>query len=241
MRLFLLAVFMFTALTGGASAASLANKTQQSFSPGHGMQIEYLAADGGAWLWYPGNTKVLPGQWKSEGADICFRYGKNSYNPVTKHKGGGWECGSVKVYSQTLVTSTKGDVFGLAGRKKVPFNLPAKLLPIGQLQAIADPTIVERELAKLPGCEQILADASKSRDATISAALLYYHGMRMGKRCVTVDYVKALTMLAEVGETRNAASLIKDLTNKANSGNPKAISALNKLEKLGLAKKIAGQ
>lgn len=241
MRQQILAAVLLLAAHSSVSAASLANKTQQSFSPGHGMQIEYLAADGATWLWYPGNTKVLPGQWKTEGADLCFRYGKNTYNPVTKHKGDGWECAPLKVYNQTIVTSTKGDIFGLAGRKKVPFDLPAKLLPIGQLQAIADPTIVERELAKLPGCEQILADANKNRDAKISAALLYYHGMQMGKRCVTVDYVKALTMLAEAGETRNAASLLKDLTNKANSGNPKAINALKKLEKLGLIKKIAGQ
>jgi len=235
----LAAVLLFAALSS-ASAAALANKTQQSFSPGHGMQVEYLAADGSTWLWYPGNAKVLPGQWATEGADICFRYGKNTYNPVTKHQGGGWECTPLKLYNQTIVTSTKGDVFGLAGRKKVPFNLPSKLLPLNQLQAMADPTLVEREQAKLPGCEQILADANKSRDAKISAALLYYHGMQMGKRCVAVDYVKSLTMLVEAGDKRNAASLLKNLTNKANSGNPKAASALKKLEKLGLIAKIAG-
>lgn len=238
-RLVLATVLLLTSLSA-VSAASLANKTQQSFSPGHGMQVEYLAPDGATWLWYPGNGNILGGGWKTEGADICFRYGKNTYNPVTKHEGGGWECTPLKVYNQTLVTSTKGDIFGLAGRKKVPFNLPAKLLPLGQLQAMADPTIVERELAKLPSCEQILADANKNRAAKISAALLYFHGMQMGKRCVTVDYVKALTMLVEAGDTRNAASLLKNLTSKANSGNPKAISALKKLEKLGLIEKIAG-
>lgn len=241
MRSLILAAALLLAAVSSASAASLANKTQQSYSPGHGMQIEYLAADGASWLWYPGNTRVLAGQWKAEGADICFRYGKNSYNPVTRQRGGDWECAPLKVYNSTLVTSTKGDIFGLAGRKKVPFDLPAKLLPINQLKAIADPSIVEREQPKLPSCEQILADADKSREAKISAALLYYHGMQMGKRCVTVDYVKAITMLNEAGETRNAASLIKDLSSKANSGNPKAINALKKLEKLGLVKEVRAQ
>ena len=239
-RLIFAAALLLTAVSS-VSAASLANKTQQSYSPGHGMQIEYLAADGASWLWYPGNSKVLPGEWKTEGADICFRYGKNTYNPVTRHKGGGWECGPLKGYNSTLVSSTKGDIFGLAGRKKVPFDLPQKLLPINQLQAIADPSIVERAQPKLPSCEQILADANKSRGAKISAALLYYHGMQMGKRCVAVDYVKAITMLNEAGETRNAASLVKDLSNKAASGNPKAINALKKLEKLGLVKEVRVQ
>ncbi len=241
MRRLILAAALLLVAVAPASAASLANKTQQSYSPGHGMQIEYLAADGASWLWYPGNTKVLPGEWKTEAGDICFRYGKNSYNPVTRTKGGDWECAPLKVYNSTLVTSSKGDIFGLAGRKKVPFDLPQKLLPISQLQAIADPSIVERELARIPSCEQILAGANKSREGKISAALLYYHGMQMGKRCVTVDYVKAITMLNEAGETRNAASLVKDLSNKANTGNPKAINALKKLEKLGLVKEVRVQ
>lgn len=93
----------------------------------------------------------------------------------------------------------------------------------------------------LPSCEQVLADANKSASHKISAALLYYHGMQMGKRCVKVDYVKAITMLNEAGDTRNAASLVKDLSNKANSGNPKAINALKKLEKLGLVKEVRVQ
>lgn len=45
-------------------------------------------------------------------------------------------------------------------------------------------------------------------------------------------------MLNEAGETRNAASLVKDLSNKANSGNPKAANALKKLQKLGLVKEV---
>ena len=238
MRRLIIAAAMLLMAIPAVSAAPLGDRTQQSFSPGHGMQIEYLAADGATWLWYPGNTKVLPGEWKAEGSDLCFRYGKNSYNPVTRHKGGGWECTPLTVYNQTLVSSTKGDIFGLAGRKKVPFDLPKKLLPIHQLQAIADPSIVERDQAKLPSCEQILADADKSRAAKISAALLYYHGMQMGKRCVTVDYVKAITMLSEAGESSTAATLVKELSTRANSGNPKAINALKKLEKLGLVKEV---
>ena len=90
----------------------------------------------------------------------------------------------------------------------------------------------------LPSCEQILADANKSRAHKIQAALLYYHGKQMGKRCVTVDYVKAITMLNEAGDTSDAASLVKDLSSKVNSGKPKAITALETLERLGRVKTV---
>lgn len=90
----------------------------------------------------------------------------------------------------------------------------------------------------LPSCEQVLADANKSRAHKIQAALLYYHGKQMGKRCVKIDYVKAITMLNEAGDASDAASLVKDLSSKANSGNPMAINALEKLERLGLVKKV---
>ena len=60
-----------------------------------GIQIEYLAADGRTFLWYPGNAKVLPGRWKlqkaSYGLEMCFLYGE----AATGHyhaADGGWEC-----------------------------------------------------------------------------------------------------------------------------------------------------
>ena len=80
--------------------------------------------------------------------------------------------------------------------------------------------------------------ASRCRAAKISAALLYHHGMQMGKRCVTVDYVKAITMLNEAGESSTAATLVNELSTRANSGNPKAANALKKLQKLGLVKEV---
>jgi hypothetical protein len=50
-----------------AHAASLTNTTQHSFIPGHGQVIEYLAADGSTLLWYPGNDRPAPGEWKLKG------------------------------------------------------------------------------------------------------------------------------------------------------------------------------
>ena len=228
MRQFALATILYFAAVVSTSAAPLADHTQQSFMPGHGQQIEYLAADGTTWLWYPGNTKIVPGDWKVEQGDICFRYGRNTYNPVTRRRGGDWDCAPLKLYQQSIVKSVKGDLFGLMGRKKVPFDLPAKLLPLNQLQAIADPTIVERQQAKTPTCEQVLANANKSADAKLTAAGVYFHGKWLGKSCGPLDYVRAVTMTREVDE-REAAAMLKKIEIMAADGNPRAISALKKL------------
>lgn len=122
MRFLLALTIMLGTLTAASAQSSVANHTQMSFSP-HGTQIEYLAADGSAWLWYPGNKSILPGAWKVEGKQMCFRYGANSFNPITGHRGGGWECGSLSVYRSSLTESRPGDVLGLRGRGKVPYTL----------------------------------------------------------------------------------------------------------------------
>ncbi len=62
-RLLLVLTLALLCLTP-AEAASLANTTQHSFIPGRGQVIEYLAADGSTLLWYPGNERLAPGEWK---------------------------------------------------------------------------------------------------------------------------------------------------------------------------------
>lgn len=114
---------MLLAPAAAFAQAGLANTTQMSYSPGHGTQVEYMAADGSTWLWYPGNKSILPGQWKVSGGQLCFRYGGNSFNPVTGHRGGGWECGSLQTYQSTRVDMLNGDALRLKGRGKVPFQL----------------------------------------------------------------------------------------------------------------------
>ncbi|MBL4556436.1 MAG: hypothetical protein JKP98_02155 [Rhodobacteraceae bacterium] len=42
-------------------AAFYGGATYKSYSRAHGTQIEYLASNGRAYLWYPGNTRVVPG------------------------------------------------------------------------------------------------------------------------------------------------------------------------------------
>jgi len=80
----------------------IAGKTALSYMPGHGNQVEYLDAEGGAHLWYPGNQRVLHGRWdvqSTNGASrICFKYGDDTYNPETGTRGGDWKCGNPQQY-----------------------------------------------------------------------------------------------------------------------------------------------
>ena len=116
-----------------ASAASmrafLNNTTSQEFGGGHGTQIEFLGANGVTYLWYPGNTRPLPGRWQVQDGprypSICFQYGSNTYNPVTGQGGGGWECSPGPAYLFQKMEVTGGDVFRLASGK-LPFILPGR-------------------------------------------------------------------------------------------------------------------
>lgn len=97
--------------------------TMHSFSP-HGMQIEYHAPDGATYLWYPGNTGVVVGRWRvrtrGRRLDVCYRYSSNSYNPITRQRGGSWECSPV--HSQTLTNWVQGDPFDLESGE-IPFRI----------------------------------------------------------------------------------------------------------------------
>ena len=50
--------------------------------------------DGKAYLWYPGNQRIVVGEWKTQAdprgqsyTQLCYRYGPNTYNPVTRSRG----------------------------------------------------------------------------------------------------------------------------------------------------------
>ena len=141
MRAFLTAIMLALAGTQIANAGpQLAGKTNMSFDPGHGTQIEYLQSGGASFLWYPGNAVVLPGRWKMEGAtsrhpaQLCFRYGPNTYNPVTHVYGDVWECETTAVYYAVLAEQATGDVFGLAKLTRVPFVLRSGRTTLEQLE-----------------------------------------------------------------------------------------------------------
>jgi hypothetical protein len=137
-------------VSGAAQASAFfANKTHVTSSSGHGTQIEYLRSGGAAFLWYPGNAQVVRGDWKIEAREpsdvlICFRYGSNTYNPVTNQSGGQWACGAAARQASRIVESAPGDVFRLAKRTAVPFVLAREPATIEELKTKLQSLIVPR-------------------------------------------------------------------------------------------------
>jgi hypothetical protein len=123
MRSITFALLLLLAAVPAASAQEIAGYTNLSFDPGHGTQIEYISSEGGAYLWYPGNSIILPGRWKLEDGRMCFSYGPNTYNPVTGTRGGAWECAPLDFYFRPITERAKGDILALEGRHAVPFEL----------------------------------------------------------------------------------------------------------------------
>jgi len=131
------------------------NATSHSYSPVHGTQIEYNAADGRSFLWYPGNKIILPSEWKIQSGsksitvhvqtangvdirkvitpDICYRYGGSTINRVTNQRGGKWECQNYRIHQLFNVELRKGDVFKLSKKSLPPFTLKRNKTTIGQL------------------------------------------------------------------------------------------------------------
>lgn len=103
----------------------------------HGTQVSYSRPDGAIFLWYPGNSVVLQGQWEARPGSICFRYGTNTYNPATKVRGGAWACMLARDLDRDTVETVRGDLFGLARRTAVPFVLPGVKTTFAELQEFA--------------------------------------------------------------------------------------------------------
>ena len=123
----------------------IGNTTRSSHNYAHGTQIEFHAANGRSYLWYPGNNTIVPALWRiAEGSEriivhvqtasgvevrkavipeICYLYPGSSFNPVTNQRGGGWDCRSIKRFRYSTVESRKGDVFGLSRSAFPPFIL----------------------------------------------------------------------------------------------------------------------
>ncbi|MEP0070591.1 hypothetical protein [Pyruvatibacter sp.] len=120
-----------SSITPAQLTEKLNNTTTLSHMPGHGTQIEYLGADGSAHLWYPGNKSIVKGEWMVKAGPnpnfirslVCFRYGANTYNPVTKKAGGKWNCTNPTRYLVFQIDDQKGDLFDLSKRDAVPLVL----------------------------------------------------------------------------------------------------------------------
>ncbi len=99
-------------------------KTLHFYEDSHGNQVEYLDSAGNCYLWYPGNRVVLVGQWRCDESRIYFRYGYNTYNPVTGITGGRWEPCLIAQWSASIIEAVPGDILGLGHR--LPFVLKSR-------------------------------------------------------------------------------------------------------------------
>lgn len=119
--------------TGAALRRLLESRTAHTFSPTFGNQIEYTSADGRAYLWFPGNTAILVGEWRLRGSErVCFRYPAVSINASTGVAGGEWECSHVSSWLLHRKASWSGDVYNLERGGPVP----ADLSPFGDIPPI---------------------------------------------------------------------------------------------------------
>ncbi|MBD0416219.1 hypothetical protein [Oryzicola mucosus] len=127
--------------------AGLSGQTIQAWNGGHGTQVEYLAANGRSYLWYPGNDKVVVGSWSVRNRDqktigggsyqipeICYTYSKATYNPVTGESGGELECSPLSTFSIYINEMAPGDPFRLASGS-VPFPLDKRSTTLDALYA----------------------------------------------------------------------------------------------------------
>ena len=238
MRLLLVASLLIL-LIPAAVAQQLPGYTQMINDGQHGTQIEYLTEGGKAFLWYPGNSNILEGRWKREGQDICFAYGENTFNPVTGHQGGGWECMSFDIYWRVVEERMPGDLFALQGRGAVPFRLDPKRTTLEKLLARVSPGSeappLEMSITEADGdrvslsCASIIANAERSKADMATAVSTYFYGIFMGKPCVEIDYDRAFDLAKRAGISFEPWARV--LRERAANGHPRAIATV---ERLGL-------
>jgi hypothetical protein len=118
------------------------DQTTMTNSGQHGWQVEYTSADGKAFLWYPGNDRLVLGTWRTRIKEfpiagqptrhsvmICFTYA-DSYNPATGVGPDQEECTfpSMNDIGMPKTERRPGDLFKLGGGK-LPYQRGAKDKP----------------------------------------------------------------------------------------------------------------
>lgn len=199
--MFLLAFTFMAAISNTSAAQVQSNVTVMTYSSSHGTQVEYLGSNGMSYLWYPGNRVVLPAPWKVENGQMCYRYGKRTYNPVTKTKGGKWECRPVAISKQSVVDSARGDIFGLSKRKSVPFILTRARTTLSKLGKGSSGSTrskkpkkidrtsrrdIQRLMASCPSASELMTGGNH---AYIVAGGIYFWGEYARKNLATVRMV----------------------------------------------------
>ncbi|OUD09986.1 hypothetical protein BVC71_00225 [Marivivens niveibacter] len=99
---------------------SLVGRTAQTYSTDHGTQVEYLAADGHAILWYPQRPIPWVGEWERRTGQMCFRYLVETTSGLAFSE---WTCSNWNTYMRSVNELWQGDIFNLDTRS-VPFTIP---------------------------------------------------------------------------------------------------------------------
>jgi hypothetical protein len=97
------------------SDATVVSRSPSLIFGQHGTQVEYHAPNGKTYLWYPGNSKIVVGDWEirpsqHKSPELCYRYGTDTYNPVTRTDGGNWRCGDIRYSDMDIL---RGNPFRL--------------------------------------------------------------------------------------------------------------------------------
>lgn len=131
----LLTIFVFLPSSANANKALYNGRTIVFYHSAHGIQVEHYAKSGRLQLWYPGNRRPVGGRWKvKNGSVVCFRYGGNTYNPVTRQRGGKWECQPIKRNRRNMKYACHGDQFGLSSGK-IPYVLKRRKFGLIRLKS----------------------------------------------------------------------------------------------------------
>lgn len=89
-----------------------------SVLPGPGSQVTYLAADGRAYLWHPGEKKILPGRWvlraERDSHEVCVGYAPDSTGRAAVRAAGDLNCILLGDLALSVTETGKGDLFDLA-------------------------------------------------------------------------------------------------------------------------------
>jgi len=99
-------------------------RTYLSYSGVHGFQVNYVGANGSAWLWYPDQAEIIPERFKhdvSTGVELlCWWHPADFYNQVTRKFGGGYSCDPLELARRSVIAVLLGDPFALSSGE-VPY------------------------------------------------------------------------------------------------------------------------
>jgi hypothetical protein len=108
--------------------------------------ISYTAPDGRAYLWRPGRSEILSGEWKIEQqklgsrqiVSLCLRFlGLKTALPTTGPKAL-WHCQNIslflKAYREKKTDEKQGDIFSLASRSAAPFPLTGAEASLAEIE-----------------------------------------------------------------------------------------------------------